>query len=405
MAVSTSSNRLKSLREEALNRFESLPWPVKTDEEWRRTDPSRIPLSGISMDSVSPPLLVKWEIPSPEIIQAGVILTDLDSALRQFPQMIEEYLFQTGTPEGFPKFVALHQALWKQGLFCYVPDGVRVELPLRASTQIVSGAGAVFPHTLIVVGQGAEVTLIDERYSQGNGSSDAVVSDEMVEIFLKPGANLRYVHPQQWAPSVTELFTQRVLLDRDAQFFNVMVTLGGRLTKGNVETVLSGTGCRSELLGILFGSGSQHFDFHTLQDHQAKATFSDLLYKSALKDTAKAIYTGLIRIRKEAQKSDAYQANRNLLLSQGAQADSIPILEIEADDVRCTHGVAVGPIDPEQEFYLMSRGLPSTEAQRLIVEGFFEQVFKRIPLDSLREQLMAEVTNRLSSVHPSTSSG
>lgn len=357
------------------------------------------------MDSVSPPLLVKWEIPSPEIIQAGVILTDLDSALRQFPQMIEEYLFQTGTPEGFPKFVALHQALWKQGLFCYVPDGVRVELPLRASTQIVSGAGAVFPHTLIVVGQGAEVTLIDERYSQGNGSSDAVVSDEMVEIFLKPGANLRYVHPQQWAPSVTELFTQRVLLDRDAQFFNVMVTLGGRLTKGNVETVLSGTGCRSELLGILFGSGSQHFDFHTLQDHQAKATFSDLLYKSALKDTAKAIYTGLIRIRKEAQKSDAYQANRNLLLSQGAQADSIPILEIEADDVRCTHGVAVGPIDPEQEFYLMSRGLPSTEAQRLIVEGFFEQVFKRIPLDSLREQLMAEVTNRLSSVHPSTSSG
>ncbi len=389
-----SSDGLKTLRREAWNRFESLPWPTKTDEEWRRTDPEQIPLSGVSLLASSPSLSVEWEPVPPKLIQSGVILTDLATAFRQFPGLVEETLFQTGTPEGFPKFVALHQALWKQGLFCYVPDGVRVELPLKSRVEIRSGNAAVFPHTLLVIGQGADVTLIDERSSQKNGPN-SIISDEMVEIVIKAGANLRYIHLQRWGPSVIELFTQQVLLEQDAQFLNVTVGLGGRLTKANVETILSGVGSRSELLGILFGSGNQHFDFHTLQDHQARATFSDLLYKSALKDTAQAIYTGLIRIRKEAQKSDAYQANRNLLLSKGAKADSIPMLEIEADDVRCTHGVAVGPVDEEQSFYLMSRGLSQAEAECLVVEGFFEQVFRRIPLEDLREQLMQEVTTRL----------
>lgn len=389
-----SSERLKKLRREAQDRFEGLPWPTKTDEEWRRTDPARIPLSASSLGGSPASLSVEWEPVPPEGIRAGVILTDLATAFRRFPALIEEALSQTGTPEGFPKFVALHQALWQQGLFCYVPDGVRVEVPLKSAVRIAAGNSPVFPHALVVIGRGADATLIDERSSQGNGSNTAV-SDEMVEIVIKRGANLRYIHLQRWGSSVVGLFTQRALLEQDAQFLNVMVGLGGGLTKANVETILSGTGSRSELLGILFGSGNQHFDFHTLQDHQAPHTFSDLLYKSALKDTARAIYTGLIRIRKAAQKSDAYQANRNLLLSQGAKADSIPMLEIEADDVRCTHGVAVGPVDEEQAFYLMSRGLLEAEAERLIVEGFFEQVSRRIPLESLREQLTQEVTSRL----------
>ncbi len=166
-------------------------------------------------------------------------------------------------------------------------------------------------------------------------------------------------------------------------------------SKANVETIHQGPGAHSEILGILFGKDAQHFDFHTLQDHVSPHTGSDLLYKSALRDRSRSIYTGLIRIRKEAQKSDAYQANRNLLLSQGAKADSIPMLEIEANDVRCTHGVAAGPIDEEQAFYLMSRGLSPEQAESLIVEGFFHEVLRRIPLQTLDEELLQEVIRRL----------
>ncbi len=386
-------DHLKQLRRNARERYESLPWPTKTDEEWRRTDPSLIPSIPADWEPTSSGLKAGWDLPTQDL-PSGVILTDLETAVQQFPELIEEYLFQSGTPEGLAKFVALHQALATQGLFCYIPDGVKVELPIKTWVEMVQSDGAVFPHLLLIVGQGSELTLIDERRPAADGTTP-VLSDEMAEIFLKKGATLRYVHLQRWGPSVTELFIQRALLEQDAQLLNITIGLGGRLTKAEIETVLSGSGARSELLGILFGSGRQHFDFRTLQDHRAQRTFSDLLYKGALTDDAESIYAGLIRITKQAQKSDAYQANRTVLLSDGAKADSIPMLEIEADDVRCTHGVAVGPVDEEQLFYLMSRGLPHLEAEQLIVEGFFDQVFKRIPMEALREQLAAEVRHRL----------
>ena len=391
------TERLRLLREQSWERFNATAWPTKTDEEWRRTDPASVDFSGTELPSGEPALQVGWDPLDPQWIQAGVIVTDLKTAVRQFPDLIEQYLFQMGAPEGLSKFVALHQALWNQGFFCYVPDGVVVDRPVKVWTSVTQDQVAVFPHTLLVVGKGSQVTVIEERRSNGIGTGP-IVSDEMVEILLQPGAVLRYIHLQRWGRNVAELFTQRAVLERDAQFLNLTVGLGGRLTKANVETVLKEAGCRSDLLGVFFGQDEQHFDFHTLQDHLAVHTFSDLLYKSALKDRSKSIYTGMIRIRKGAQKSDAYQANRNLLLSEGAKADSIPMLEIEADDVRCTHGVATGPVDEEQAYYLMSRGMSPAEAERLIVEGFFEQVLQRIPLQDLKEQLLAEVIQRLSEV-------
>lgn len=387
----------------AWERFESLPWPSKTDEEWRRTDPAKIPLAQVELNPDPASLRVGWEEISPELISSGVILTDLVSAKKQFPELIQEYLMKSGPPGGLTKFVALHEALFSQGLFCYVPEGVSVELPLRSWVEIARDRVAVFPHVLMVVGKEAQVTLIDERRAAPGLGSQPIVSDEMVEIFLKAGARLRYVHLQKWPPQVVELFTQRVLLEKDAHFLNLTMGLGGSLTKANVETTLTQTGARTDLLGLFFGNDRQHFDFHTLQDHRAQSTTSDLLYKSALKDESNAVYTGLIRIAREAQKSDAYQANRNLLLSQGAKADSIPMLEILADDVRCTHGVAVGPVDEEQAFYLMSRGVPEAEAERLIVGGFFEQVIQRLaagsvaglPEEALRQKLMNEVAEKM----------
>ena len=387
------STRLKELRRAAWQRYEALPWPVRTDEEWRRTDPKLLPPAPADPEAPQGTLRSGWEPPAPEAIHAGVILTDLEMAVKQFPELLERYLFQTGEPGQLRKFVALHQAVARQGLFCYVPDGVKVALPLRSWIE-AAGGPAIFPHLLIVVGKESELTLVDERRS-APGISEPVFSNEVVEILVQAGGRLRYVHLQRWNNGVSELYTQRAVLERDAHLLNITVGLGGKLIKANVETALQGAGARADLLGIFFGADKQHFDVHTLQDHQAPNTFSDLLYKSALAGQAESIYTGLIRIAKQAQKTDAYQANRNLLLSQGAKADSVPMLEIEADNVRCTHGVAVGPVDEEQAFYLMSRGLSPTESERLIVEGFFEQILKRIPVGDLREQLAAEIAARM----------
>ncbi len=379
-------------RRAAWEKYESLPWPVRTDEEWRRTDPKLLPPGPKDPESIRGVLKTGWEAPAPELIRSGVILSDLETAAKQFPDLVEQHLFQTGETGQMKKFVALHQAVSKQGLFCYVPDGVKVAVPLRGWME--AGEGSVFPHLLIIVGKGAELTLVDERRSAD--SSAPVFSNEMVEAFVRQGGFLRYVRLQRWSDSVTELFSQRVILEQDARFLNITAGFGGKWSKSNAETVLLGPGARADLLGIFFGANNQHYDVHTLQDHQAPQTASDLLYKSALADKAESVYTGLIRIAKHAQKCDAFQANRNLLLSQGAKADAIPMLEIETDDVRCTHGVAVGPVDEEQAFYLMSRGIPAREAELLIVEGFFEQILKRIPIGDLREQLAGEIAERLS---------
>lgn len=377
----------KASQKEALARYESLPWPVRTDEEWRRTDPALLPAFKTEAGSFR----VGFEPVAPDLIRRGVILTDLETAQKQFPELVARFLYKSGQPTGLTKFVALHQALSTQGLFCYVPEGVKVELPLHAWIEATVPSTALFPHVVVAVEPHAELTLIDQRRPIAGVSA---LSDEMVEIFARPGAVVRYIRLQQWNQEMTELLTQRAVVESDAQFLSIQVALGGRMVKSNVETSLMGGGARSELLGILFGSNRQHFDTHTLQDHQAPHTFSDLLYKSALADQSQSVYTGLIRIMKQAQKSDAYQANRNLLLSSGAKADSVPMLEIEADDVRCTHGVAVGPVDEDQAFYLMTRGLSRPEAERLIVEGFFEQVLRRIPSEELRDLLLAEVRHR-----------
>ncbi len=385
---------LQSLRQEARKEFQALPWPLKTDEEWRRTDPEIFRTEGSSLQTFSAGIRVGYDAVAPELIQSGVIVTDLQTGLNRFPELVEQYLFQAGTAGGLQKFAALHRAEWSQGLFVYIPEGVRIAQPLKTWIQ-AEGAAPFFPHALIVLEAGAEATLIDERRSVSGTSPTTTISNELVEIILKPQASLKYLRIQRWNSETSELFMQKTIIDKEAVFLNAAIALGGSVTKARLETTLQGVNAHADLLGVLFGSRKQHFDFHTIQDHKAERTTSDLLYKCALKDQAKSIYTGLIRIDKSAQKSDAYQANRNLLLSDGASADSVPMLEILADDVRCTHGVAVGPVDEDQMFYLMSRGLPPAEAERTIVGGFFEQVLQRVPLGAMNEQLLEELTNRL----------
>lgn len=273
-----------------------------------------------------------------------------------------------------------------------IPRGARLEAPIRIVRQ-TNGAGRPLTfQTTIVAEPESDATVIEEAI--GNLSATAPVTS-VVELVVHPSAHLKYYHIQNWSRDTEHSYTQRATVEQDGQFLSLLATLGSRTTKASVETQLVGPGARSDLYGVAFGDHKQQFEYHTLQDHRVGQTASNLLYKTALEDAAASRYTGLIRIAKGAQKADAYQANRNLLLSPFAKADSIPMLEILANDVRCTHGATVGPVDPEQSFYLMSRGIPFPAAERMIVEGFFDQVLSKLPLADLRERLHAHIERKL----------
>jgi Fe-S cluster assembly protein SufD len=216
-----------------------------------------------------------------------------------------------------------------------------------------------------------------------------------VELFANEGASVGYVSLQRWGRHAWQFANQRALLERDAHVRFIHVGLGGRFSKNRIEAILRGPGASAELKSLFFASGEQFFDFHTLQSHVVGSTTSDLLFKGALTDRARSVYAGLIRIEPHAARSDAYQANRNLLLSDQAKAHSIPMLEILNNDVRCTHGATVAPVDPEHLFYLQSRGIPGAVARRMLVHGFLDEILDRIPVQQVRNLVEHELEDRI----------
>jgi len=393
-AVEALSERLgdpRWMREFRLTAFDvyaRLPMPSPQDEEWRRTDLSGLPWETFAVDAE--PVAGPIEIPA---LPAGVIFADLRTAVARHSELVREHFMRPVVRPEESKFRALHAALWNGGTFLYVPPNVEVEVPLRSETWIRAEGAALFPHTLVVAGAGSRVTLIDEFGSYA-GPWGAFV-DGAVELILREGAQVRYIMRQDWMAAVTEVGILRARLARDSALHSVVVGLGGRTVKGNVESLLEGPGASSEMLGLIFGHDSQHYDLHTLQEHLAPHTLSDLLYKNAVKDHARSIFSGMIRVHPGAQKTNAFQANRNLILSDGAKADSIPNLEIMANDLRCTHGSATSRLHEEHLFYLMSRGLRRLDAVRMVVEGFFAELVDRIPLEGVRARLRGDVDRKM----------
>lgn len=376
----------RRLRLEAWQAWGRTPMPSRKDEEWRRTDISMLELGRVVPSAGSFTRL------SSDLAAKGVVLTDMDTAVREHGDLVQRYLMSQVGPE-FGKFQALHSAFWSGGSFVYVPRNVEVQAPVHALTSSDTAGLAVMPHTLIVLEAGASLSFVDE-YASPEGNGPALVNGA-VELVIGEGARLNYVSLQRWGTSVFAFGTQRASIGRDAQLNSLSVVLGSKLTKSWNDAILREQGAHAAMVGILFANGKQRFHHHTLQDHQAPNTTSDLLFKAALADESRSEYSGLIRVHKDAQKTDAYQANRNLALSEHARADSMPKLEIEANDVRCTHGATVGPIDEEQVFYLMSRGLSKRVAERMIVEGFFEQVMEKIPLEDVRATVREAVAAKL----------
>jgi Fe-S cluster assembly protein SufD len=245
----------------------------------------------------------------------------------------------------------------------------------------------------VVLEEGAEATLLTETASPGQ--DDGGFHCGACEIVLAPGANLRFVHLQDWGEGVWHFAQQQALVDRDASLQWTAAALGCKLCKVNQHVGLVGEGASCQVNGVMFTEGKQHLSYHTLQHHEAAHCNSDFLYKTALQDRSRTVWRGMIKVDPGAQKTNGYQRNDNLLLSDRARADSIPGLEIEADDVRCTHGSTSGKVDEELIFYAMCRGYTRKEATRMIVTGFFQQIFDRITIDSVRDALGAAIAARV----------
>ncbi|HYM69739.1 MAG TPA: Fe-S cluster assembly protein SufD [bacterium] len=399
--------------------FVRLPPPSPIDEEWRRTDLSALdfdalrPLAAESGRKATPPAPLVRLVGDPaeaaglrlvldgtqiqsrlatELAKDGVVFSSLSDAVRTHADLVRSYL-GTVVRDDENRYRALHGALWSGGTFLYVPDGVEVDLPLVAGTWLSRDGLLYSPHTLIVAGERSRVTLVELSASAEAPARTLV--NHGVELIPKPGAQIRYVNLEDWGRNVWELGIVRTVVERDATVHSLMVAFGAGLLKTNVESRLVGPGATSEMLGVLFGDGTQHFDYHTLQEHAAPSTTSDLLYKGALKDKARSVFAGLIRANHGAQKTNAFQLNRNLVLSEGARADSMPKLEILANDLRCTHGASTSRLNEDQIFYLMSRALPRSVAIRMMVDGFFAEIFDRIPLDLVRERLSRAIERKM----------
>jgi Fe-S cluster assembly protein SufD len=351
----------------------------------------------------------------PELARQGVLFGSLDRLIVEHGDLLRPYLF-AAVDYRADKFAALHAACWSGGTLLYVPKGVVIERPLHLLSALTPG-GVDFGHCLIVLEEGAEATVLAETASlpvgvgrvsqlvQSHGMSwetrptaEAVAPGlhcGAIEIHVGPRAKLRYVNLQNWGAGVWHFAHQRALVGRDASLQWTIGALGSRLAKVNQHVALVGPGANAQVNGVMFTEGRQHLSYHTLQHHQAPHCTSDLLYKGALQDHSRLVWRGMIRVDRDAQKTDGYQRDDNLILSEDARADSIPGLEIQADDVKCSHGATAGRVDDEEVFYACCRGLTRKEAIRMIVLGFFQQVFDRIEIESVRQALGEAIGRRV----------
>jgi len=385
----------------AWKQFESLPNPTRKDQAWRFANVNLLDLTPFK---ISGPLseddrknvlkhsrgldeyaarmifandqLIERDVVSEDLKKRGVIFQPLERAVVEHADLFQKYFMSTEATLGSAKFAALHQALVSSGTFVYVPRGVEIEQPIEIFHWLRHDNIAIFPHLLLVTDELAKVTII-EHFRSCNRTAPGFACG-VNDLIAGPGAKVTYVCAQEWASNVIALQMNSTTVDHDASAMSLNLHLGGKYSRFESLSRLIGEGCRSDLLAVAVAKDQQEFDARTLQDHISPHTASDLLYKNALDDRARSIFGGLIRVEPHAHFTDAYQKVRNLLLSDDSEANSMPGLEILADNVRCTHGATSGQIDEDELFYLRTRGIPVPVAQRLIVTGFLDEVIQRL---------------------------
>lgn len=410
---------LAAYRLHAWEVYQSTPLPNTKMEAWRRTDirslaastfrladehsaagSARVPsdlLKPVADDPhggqvILTPGKVKAAL-KPELAAQGVIFTDLRTAEKQHPQLLEKVIGTIVRPEE-GKFSAMASALAQNGVFLYVPRGVQVLEPLHSILWAPGVGAAHISHVIVWLEEGASATFIHETASHNEAGGQTLHVGNL-EMLVGTGASLRFVELQSLGEHVWNFMHERAHVERDGNLEWVFGAIGGRLTKNFAELDLAGQGATGKMSGFYFTDNDQHLDYDSQQNHLAPNTTSDLLFKGALVDRSRSVWQGMIYVAPGAVKTDGYQANRNLILSESARADSIPGLEILTDDVRCTHGATVGKIDRDQVFYLMGRGIPRLDAERLIVEGFFDPIMQRIPFEGVKKRFQQAIHTKM----------
>lgn len=406
---------LTTMRRNAWADFQTMEWPSPRDENWMRSEirgfrinkfapnieesvsiPSTTPvrlLEGVnaagSLRSING--IVTHEDVDPSYAAKGVVVGSLSRCAREHSQLVQSHLDSLVSPKT-DRFSALQSAMWSDGYFIYVPRNVVVDRPIHIHASM--GDGSVdMSHTLIVLEEGAEATVLFECASPSESASGFHCG--AVELVQKGNSHLRFVSLQDWGQNVWQFAHQRASVGRDATIQWTVAAMGARFAQVDQRVALVEPGARSQVNGVMFTRDRQHLVFNTLQHHVAPHCTSDFLYKSVLQDRSRTVWRGMIKVNEGAQKTNGYQRNDNLMLSDTARSDSIPGLEINADDVRCTHGSTSGRVDEELIFYAQSRGFTRAEAVRMIVTGFFQQIFDRITIESVREALGAAIARQV----------
>ena len=394
----------------AWKQFESLPKPTRKDQTWRFANVDLLDLTPFKfggtlsdhdraeildqsrgLDEVAGRLifagdeLVHRDVISDQLRQRGVIFQPLERAMVEHTDLFRKHFMSQPATLGSAKFAALHQALVSSGTFLYVPRGVEIELPIEIFHWLAGQNAAVFPHLLLVTDELAKVTVI-EHFRSAHRQSPGFACG-VNDLIAGPGAKVTYVCAQDWGENVLALQINFTKVEHEASVKSLNLHLGSRYSRFESLSRLTGEGARSDLLAVSIADGIQEFDARTLQDHACPHTTSDLLYKNALNDRARNIFGGLIRVEPHAHFTDAYQKVRNLLLSDDAEANSMPGLEILADNVKCSHGATSGQIDADEMFYLQARGIPPAIARQLLVSGFLNEVIERIEERVLADHL------------------
>jgi Fe-S cluster assembly protein SufD len=394
----------------AWKQFESLPQPTRKDQAWRFAnvgllDLSRFRYGGTLTEEARATILeqsrgleevagrmifagdelIERDVISDQLKKRGVIFQSLERAMVEHTELFRKHFMSQPATLGSAKFAALHKASVSSGTFLYVPRGVEIELPIEIFHWLNGENTSAFPHLLLVTDELAKVTVI-EHFRSVNEDTPGFACG-VNDLVAGPGAKVSYVCAQNWADNVIALQMNTTTVDHDASAMSLNLNLGSRYSRFESLSQLIGEGGRSDLLAVAVAKNQQEFDARTLQDHVSPHTASDLLYKNALDDRARTIFGGLIRVEPHAHFTDAYQKVRNLLLSDDAEANSMPGLEILADNVRCTHGATSGQVDEDELFYLRTRGIPVPVAQRLIVTGFLDEVIQRLDHPAISEHL------------------
>ncbi len=404
---------------EASREFAAEPYPSRKDEHWRFSSVKNLdgatslakpaadlgarPAFKPTLDRAFPEpagriifvndRLVSCELLDDSLNERGVVFLPLEQALKVRPDLLEAHFMAQPARLGSKKFAALHKASVKAGTVLYLPPSLVVDAPFEVFHVVTGDNLAVFPHTLIIADKESQVTFLDHFVStDGQAKGFACGVNDLV---LRPGSRLSYISVQDWSRQFVSVQVNSTVAEEQSSAVNLSLNFGGRYSRLESISRLAGAGARSDMLAVSIAGADLEFDQRTLQDHLQPDTTSDLLYKNALSDNARTVFSGLIKVERGAHRTDAYQKVRNLLLSEEAEANSMPGLEILADDVRCTHGATSGQVEPEELFYLLSRGIPQLKAKGLIVHGFLNEVVDRLSSEQIKTYLRGQIANRL----------